>query len=295
AEGAIYPVQQTIGDFTVPAGSDRLLVAFVTYEQGSSPQCTDVTYNALPLTREVHAAEGTLFSDLWYLPLGSGPDITADLTATFTGSPNTVLAAASFHNVNQLTPIGGSDTQNGGGSGSTSLDMATSSALNLLVSNMANYADWMFMEPVDAVPTGNGQVEIFDLANEHGQAGEGCIQPATGGTVTMSWTFQSMMGESMGWALAAMELNHGEEPITPTPEPSPTITEPPTASPTASPTLTPTASSTPVPSDTPTVTMTPTITRTPTAAPIPSLGSTGFGLLLLAMGMLLGITRRRRK
>ena len=48
-------------------------------------------------------------SSLWYLPLGTGGDLTADVEVTFTGTgaSNMSVAATSYFGVNQTTPVDG--------------------------------------------------------------------------------------------------------------------------------------------------------------------------------------------
>ena len=96
---------------TVGAGSDRLLLFAVGYENGSDPGVSTVTYGGQSLTQIVGAVAGTTTVgrvELWYLnEAGIVAAVGSTFTVTWGGTApsNPMYAAATYEGVDQTTPI----------------------------------------------------------------------------------------------------------------------------------------------------------------------------------------------
>ncbi len=88
--------------FTVPAGTDRLLVISLSYAAFSP--FTNVSYNSISATLAFAQpfSSGLAVSSIYYIPLGSGASISS--TVTITGGNSVVVGAASFQNIDQAGP-----------------------------------------------------------------------------------------------------------------------------------------------------------------------------------------------
>lgn len=191
---------ETISNFVVASGADRLLLVYITFEQSGSPAVAGISYNGNSLNQGVAVNYGTLYSQIWYLTLGDGDAITSDIVATFTGNPNTVVGAASYSAVDQNNPFGDSQTSTGS-STSPSVSLSSSSSDHLLVANLAIIGS--IFSIATSTPSATGQIEILETTNGHDQTGASNHLAATGGSDIMSWT----LSEYTGYAVAAAELN----------------------------------------------------------------------------------------
>lgn len=100
----------TTNDFsyTVPAGTDRLLV--VTVVTDSDQSAGSVTFDGNDLTHEVTADQGNAQVELWYRAMGSGGAVAGTVLITFPGNANpSVGLAMTYSDVDQADPIGVSD------------------------------------------------------------------------------------------------------------------------------------------------------------------------------------------
>lgn len=99
---------------TCGAGSDRLLVFAVGYENASDVGVSTVTYGGQSLTKIAGAVVGTADRvELWYLNeagIGSASNTTFTVTWGGTAPTNPMYAAGSYANVYQTTPIAQSNT-----------------------------------------------------------------------------------------------------------------------------------------------------------------------------------------
>ena len=118
-----------IPNFTVPAGNDRVLVIFTGL---GSAEVASVTFDGTPATLISTvfntAVNRRLNGYAHYVLLGSGAAVSGDIVMTRTGRSPSNLAAGSFHNVNQLTPIGSTATDFGPSGTTSTLSIPT--ALN---------------------------------------------------------------------------------------------------------------------------------------------------------------------
>ncbi|MCB0376622.1 MAG: hypothetical protein KDD04_11940, partial [Sinomicrobium sp.] len=119
--------------FTVPAGTDRLLVIYLSYNTLSP--LTNVSYNSISATLAIAQpfSAGLAVSSIYYIPLGSGASISS--TVTITGGTSVVVGAASFQNVDQVSPLGNTAGTDNISTSTPSLNVS-STAGNLIVDNM---------------------------------------------------------------------------------------------------------------------------------------------------------------
>lgn len=193
------------GSFTVPSGSDRVLIVFIT-EDGSSNTFTDsVTFNGLHLTKQIENSGGPvgLESEIWHLPLGCGNIETSMITTYFSniggGSMDVIVGASSFQNVDQFDVFGASTLVNGQGSSAGPIGITTNDSDGMVISIMSTEVS--SGNPVPITPTGTGQMEFYE-GNIGNNSGEGSFLSASGGTDELSWSFNSFCE----WQGVALEL-----------------------------------------------------------------------------------------
>ncbi|MCD9189456.1 MAG: carboxypeptidase-like regulatory domain-containing protein [Pyrinomonadaceae bacterium] len=113
--------------FTVPAGSNRVLVVIVSDADATSVASVD--FGGLPLISRVQHSDGTAVDSMWTLSLGTSVTAsTQNITVVSTGAtPNTCqfIGAISFEGVDQGTPLTGIQTADTFGS-------SVSSSLNVV-------------------------------------------------------------------------------------------------------------------------------------------------------------------
>jgi hypothetical protein len=97
--------------YTVPAGSDRLLVFVSGFENSADTDITGVTYGGVAMTEAVGyvtTASGYMARcEIWYMKEANIPSGSNNFVVTYaSGSPSDPMhAAATFQNVNQTNPI----------------------------------------------------------------------------------------------------------------------------------------------------------------------------------------------
>lgn len=187
---------ETLSSFTVPTGTDRILIVTISAQTTTS----GVTYNSTALTQAVTAVNGVHNSEIWYLLLGDGGAVTSDIVVSFGSAAYAVVGASSYDGVLQGLPVGSTRTTTGTGT-SPSLSFETSTATNLLVSNIDMLYDGSTAPT--SVPGGTGQTELYETSHGFEGTGAASYMPATGGTDAMSWT----LSHSSSYAIAAIELN----------------------------------------------------------------------------------------
>jgi hypothetical protein len=99
-----------LNNFTVPEGKNRILI--IAASRSVDLELPIVTFNSITATFVDSISDGSL-SAFYYIPLGSGPEITGLVNATASTEQPFHLHAASFHNVDQNNPIGSSDKSRG--------------------------------------------------------------------------------------------------------------------------------------------------------------------------------------
>ena len=176
--------------FTVPAGTDRLLVISLSYT-AISP-LTNVSYNSISATLAIAQpfSPGFAVSSIYYIPLGSGASISSVITIT--GGNFVVVGAASFQNIDQASPLGNTAGIENVSTSTPSLNVS-STAGNLIVDNLFCSFE---ANPVTAT------TPIFSIDNSPDDV-TASFQIATSGTTTMSYTFAAATNQ---YAYAAAEF-----------------------------------------------------------------------------------------
>ncbi len=95
----------TLVSFTVPAGTNRLLV--VSAGDPSTPTNPgSVIFNSTPMILANSTSDGSFSCDsIWYLKLGTGPAVTSNILVTFGGTEFRYIGAAVYEGVDQTTPV----------------------------------------------------------------------------------------------------------------------------------------------------------------------------------------------
>lgn len=100
-------VSTTLPGFTVPTGTDRLLLVDV----GTFTDVSAVTFDGMALTQAIETLEltSTVVGEIWYLPLGTDlvSSTTGDIVVTGPTTGVTGIGAQTFSNVDQANPVGG--------------------------------------------------------------------------------------------------------------------------------------------------------------------------------------------
>src|SRR5438445_5037630 len=93
---------------TVGTGPDRILIVGVSINiNGTATSVTGITFNGSPLTFINSVDDGTAVrAELWFIKLGSGSAVTANVVVTIAASRRFVAGSASFLGVNQTTTLG---------------------------------------------------------------------------------------------------------------------------------------------------------------------------------------------
>ena len=182
--------------FTVPAGTDRLLVAFV-MRDGVTTVSDSMTFNGQHLTMQLQQSGGAgLNGEIWYLVLGCGTAITEPLSAYFShlggGSlPDVIVEAATFQNVDQFVVFGGFQMQSGSGGSSNTLNISTSDTNGLLIGSASTDVS---SGMITITPSATNQIEIFETSiSGNNNSLQGSTKATTGGTDALSWLLLQLL------------------------------------------------------------------------------------------------------
>ena len=186
----------SVPSFNVPAGGDRVIIISLGFTQPTLSGVNSITYNGQNLIEGVSASQNFSgnkpFSKIWYAVLGTGGAITSDVDVQFATTTNSVVVnAASYHNVNQLTPVGSTGANVGGGP-STTIDLSTNA--------QDGAVDNLYSGGAGGITAGINQTEVSNVAN--GNRNGSSFEASSGTTVAMSWT-----KPNTSYTHSAMELN----------------------------------------------------------------------------------------
>jgi hypothetical protein len=93
----------SLNDYTVASGNDRVLVICVS-EKGNDP--LTVSYDGIPAILANASNYGdTLINNIYYIPLGSGAQVSGEILVTTIGSNEVHLIASDYTNVDQINSI----------------------------------------------------------------------------------------------------------------------------------------------------------------------------------------------
>ena len=117
-----YGASNTLSSFTVPAGTDRLLVVSVGHTNSTS--ITNCTFGGTAMTQVAFEQDGFASDAFYILELGTGSAVTGDIVMTpGAGVPDEkFMAAVAYSNVDQTTPTSSAmnrEEQNAAGINST--------------------------------------------------------------------------------------------------------------------------------------------------------------------------------
>ena len=109
SDNSQYSTSTTMSNFTIPAGTDRLLV--VTASHTRSGDITSVTYDGTAMTQVIEEQDGFAVMAMFVLPMGTSMSASSgDISFTFATGANQspadekYIAAVVFQNVDQTTP-----------------------------------------------------------------------------------------------------------------------------------------------------------------------------------------------
>ena len=174
----------TLSNYTVPAGTDRIIVVGVSFRQGVSGNAIAITYGGQNLTESVttnqvfSGGNNHVYSTLWYLALGAGGGQTGDVTIQFADNVNYAMASASAYEfVNQFGPIGSTGSITG---------IGTTSAITLPTDPQGIVVDNLLAGGGGGITPAAGQVLIANISNQSRSGNS--YAPTTSGTTTVSWS-----------------------------------------------------------------------------------------------------------
>jgi hypothetical protein len=186
ASASDYNSSLSIPNFSVPAGTDRLLVLGTGGDlfNGSVSSLT-FTFggSAHALTKALSQSTSFSATEIWYLPLGnSDTPTTGDVSISLTGLGVVAAVATAFSGVNQTATITGATA-----SGSAASALAVASTPGDMVLDTFSSNDDIY--PSSAAP-GDGQTLQGQFAFIDSQFG-GVSTTAGAASVTMSWSSSS--------------------------------------------------------------------------------------------------------
>jgi archaellum component FlaF (FlaF/FlaG flagellin family) len=176
------------------AGSNKILIVGVSV--GDTTAVSSVTYSGQSLTniRSDQVSSDNRRSELWYLV--NPPSGTADVVVTVGAVESVIIAAMSFNDVHQSSPI---NTHNG--------NFDATATTHPSVSLTTTVADALI---VDVVATKDGpmtpdtsQTERWELVQANVVGSGSTKQTTTAGAYTMSWTNNGGLDQ---WAMSAVAL-----------------------------------------------------------------------------------------
>lgn len=175
--------------FTVPSGSNRLLIAWINTTQYGT--ISTLTFQGTTLVRW-NGLASTPYRECWYLV---NPPVVTGGTLAFTfGVSNNYaeIALVVFTGVHQMTPIAGYQTATGSGTGTATVTIA--SAPNQIVADSLVY--WQ-----NTVAPGSGQTSQWTATSDGAWGATGSTKPGTSST-SMTWTITN----GVEWGLQAVSV-----------------------------------------------------------------------------------------
>jgi uncharacterized delta-60 repeat protein len=184
-----YAINNILSNYTVPAGSNRLLV--VVASDAASTAVTGVTFNSMAMTSGTSVNDGSIAVDsIWYLALGtSATPTTANIVMTSAGTEERFISAVTFSNVNQASPVAAGPTDNNLSGSASSLNVSSASGDVVL-----DVFDTYNPSAMSTLTIGAGQTFVSSRGGSvtsGGFAHYGTSLELGAATVTMSWTSNS--------------------------------------------------------------------------------------------------------
>ena len=179
-----------LSNFQVAAGTNRLLVVYVSWVSAVGTSINNITYNGTNLTQITTANHSNFYYEtIYYLPLGTGSSTSGDVIVTLSNSSSyaIILSANTFHNVHQTMPVGNINTK---------ISSGTSSTLSVSSDNTNDIILDAFLASSGALTS--SQTTIFN--NGQGIS----YKNANNGTNNMTWTSSA----SASLVHIGLEINH---------------------------------------------------------------------------------------
>lgn len=175
---------------TVSGGANRFLIVSVAIERDDD-RVTAITYAGQPLTFVGTSVDptGTARVEVWRLIAPASG--TNAVSVTFNRSASVVVAAISFANVDQATPIAASQYASGNLTFTASASVASTADQLVLATIAVNDAAL-------GVSAGTGQTSRWNVLNAADIIGAGSTKPGAAGSTTMSYGLLLNVGWTMG-------------------------------------------------------------------------------------------------
>lgn len=185
---------------TVGSGSNRLLIVSVAIERDTD-RVTAISYAGQSLTFVGTSVDPTTTARVEVWRLIAPATGTNTVSVTFNGLSSVVVAAISFANVNQTTPIAASQFVTGNATLTASASVASATDHVVLATIAADDA-------VNTVTAGSGQTSRWNVVNAADVIGAGSTKPGSATSTTMSYT----LGDSKGWAMGLFAIQPAPPP-----------------------------------------------------------------------------------
>lgn len=192
----------TESDFVVPAGNDRILIVNSS-QNGLFATINSISYNGQAL-QSINSNGSFYIVELWYVNLGSGPEITSDIVVNLGATASEiVIGASSFNNVLQSNPFGNIVTTGGtpGLGHFSSQDVTTTNgdaAVDAIIILMNGNAV--------TLTGGNAQEEVYNMGFVDIKGG-GSFELSTGATTTMSWSWTTPSSAALNFIHIGAQLH----------------------------------------------------------------------------------------
>lgn len=179
---------------TVGSGSNRFLVVSAAIK-GDTERVTAITYAGQALTFVGTSVDPTKKArvEVWRLIAPSTG--TNSVSVIFNGSSSVVVAAISFANVDQTTPIAASQFATGNATLTASATLASATDQIFLAAIAAD-------EAAKTVTAGSGQTSRWNMLNATNVIGAGSIRTGSASSTTMSYA----LGDNKGWVMGLFAI-----------------------------------------------------------------------------------------
>jgi Right handed beta helix region len=185
---------------TVGSGSNRFLIVSVAIERDTD-RVTAMTYAGQALTFVGTSVDPTTTARVEVWRLIAPATGTNTVSVTFNSLSSVVVAAISFSNVNQTTPIAASQFATGNATLTASASVASATDQVVLATIAADDA-------ANTVTPGSGQTSRWNVMNAADVIGAGSTKPGSATSTTMSYT----LGDNKGWAMGLLAIQPAPPP-----------------------------------------------------------------------------------
>lgn len=185
---------------TVGSGSNRFLIVSVAIER-ETDRVTAMTYAGQALTFVGTSVDPTTTARVEVWRLIAPATGTNTVSVTFNGLSSVVVAAISFANVNQTTPVAASQFATGNATLTASASVASATDHMVLATIAADDA-------ANTVMPGSGQTSRWNVLNAADVIGAGSTKPGSATSTTMSYT----LGDNKGWAMGLLAIQPAPPP-----------------------------------------------------------------------------------